>query len=77
MVRPVYLIGLVLAYPAYASPLSGIGRSIDGDSLIVGRHEIRLPGIDAPELSQTCVRDSQPWDCGKAAADQLNKLIAG
>jgi len=31
---------------------------IDGDSLRTGSEEIRLVGIDAPELRQTC-RDGQ------------------
>lgn len=37
---------------------------IDGDSLSVGQHEIRLFGIDAPELKQTCMRAGQSWACG-------------
>jgi len=57
--------------------MTGIGRPIDGDSLMVGQQEIRLYGIDAPELTQTCSRGGVPWACGKAAADQLNKLISG
>jgi hypothetical protein len=60
-----------------APTLFGDGRSIDGDSLMVGLREVRLHGIDAPELSQTCTRSSEAWACGKAAADQLTKLIAG
>jgi endonuclease YncB( thermonuclease family) len=60
-----------------ASTLSGAGRPIDGDSLMVGQQEVRLHGIDAPELAQTCTRDGNPWGCGRAAADELAKLIAG
>lgn len=63
--------------PAAASPLSGVGRAIDGDSLMVGQKEVRLRGIDAPELAQSCARGGSSWGCGKAAADQLTKLIAG
>jgi hypothetical protein len=44
---------------------------------MVGQTEVRLHGIDAPEFTQTCTRGGQPWSCGKAAADQLAKLIAG
>lgn len=62
---------------ASAAPVSGIGRAIDGDSLTVGTTEIRLHGIDAPELTQTCQRDGRPWECGSDAAYQLSKLVGG
>ena len=62
---------------AAAASLSGIGRSIDGDSLKVGQQEVRLFGIDAPELTQTCTRGGKPWACGSASADQLSKLVTG
>lgn len=68
---------LVASASAAAAPLSGIGRSIDGDSLMVGQREVRLFGIDAPEFTQTCTRKGQPWACGSAAADQLSKLVTG
>jgi endonuclease YncB( thermonuclease family) len=67
----------VAATPAAAAVLSGIGRPIDGDSLMVGQQEVRLFGIDAPEFTQTCTRAGLPWACGSAAADQLSKLVAG
>jgi endonuclease YncB( thermonuclease family) len=70
------LLFFVLA-PAAVADSTGQARAIDGDSIMVGQDEIRLHGIDAPELSQTCTRDSQAWSCGRAAADQLSKLIAG
>ena len=50
---------------------------MDGDSLMVGDYEVRLFGIDAPELSQTCTLDAHPWECGLAAKDELARLIAG
>src|SRR5688572_28446933 len=68
---------LPLTAMAAAAPLSGMGRSIDGDSLMVGEREVRLFGIDAPEFTQTCTRDGQAWSCGSAAADQLSKLVSG
>ena len=64
--------------PAAAqTPVSGFGKSIDGDSLHVGDKEVRLFGIDAPEFDQTCQRASGDWGCGAAAADQLSKLVTG
>jgi endonuclease YncB( thermonuclease family) len=64
---------LTACAPAVAqSPISGIGKSIDGDSLHVDDKEVRLFGIDAPEFDQTCQRASGDWSCGAAAADQLS-----
>jgi len=48
---------------------------IDGDSLRIGKTEIRIAGIDAPEYRQQCGDGSGgQWDCGKAAREQLVKL---
>ena len=77
MVGHAYLYYALLTAPAAGSAISGAGSPIDGDSLAVGQQEVRLHGIDAPELGQNCNRNGQTWDCGRAAADQLNKLIAG
>lgn len=38
---------------------------IDGDTLAKGGERFRLLGIDAPELSQTCVRGGESWPCGE------------
>ncbi len=55
--------------------LRGAARTVDGDSMFVGRDEVRLKGIDAPEGRQTCTRDGRPWACGDAARDELRRLI--
>jgi endonuclease YncB( thermonuclease family) len=55
--------------------VKGAGRAIDGDSLWVGRDEVRLKGIDAPEGRQSCTRNGSPWDCGNASRDELRRLI--
>ena len=69
---------LLSSTPAAAQDgFSGAGRAIDGDSLYVGSKEVRLFGIDAPEYTQTCNRNGQPWSCGAIAAGQLSKLING
>jgi endonuclease YncB( thermonuclease family) len=59
-------------------PLAGAQiRVIDGDSLRTGTENIRLIGIDAPELLQTC-RDAQAreWPCGQAAKTRLIELVS-
>jgi endonuclease YncB( thermonuclease family) len=50
---------------------------LDGDSLKVDGENIRLTGIDAPELHQTC-RDAQAreWPCGQAAKARLAELVS-
>ena len=48
----------------------------DADSLRAGDLRLRLYGIDAPELRQTCLdKASQPYRCGEEAADSLRKMI--
>src|SRR5437879_6440753 len=60
------MIGLVLAAPAWAADLVGPVRVIDGDTLDMRGTRIRLWGIDAPEMGQTCQgRDGQTYECGR------------
>lgn len=55
--------------------ISGIGHVVDGDTLDVGATRIRLEGIDAPEIAQTCQTAwGETWNCGVAAATMLRKL---
>lgn len=49
----------------------------DGDTLTVNGQKFRLYGMDAPELAQTCTRDSQEWACGETARQYLVQLIGG
>lgn len=58
-------------------PISGSARAGDGDSLTIGEVRVRLFGIDAPELGQTCQKSGQVWACGRAAADRLSDLVSG
>ncbi|MGF9691550.1 thermonuclease family protein [Rhizobium sp. 0TCS1.26] len=55
---------------------SGPLRVIDGDTLALGSERLRLSGIDAPEIMQTCRRtDGSEWPCGRAAKDSLGALM--
>ncbi len=47
----------------------------DGDSLTLAGRRIRLVGIDAPELAQSCRRDGADYACGRAARDALRALV--
>jgi endonuclease YncB( thermonuclease family) len=49
---------------------------IDGDTISISDTHIRLDGIDAPELDQTCT-DSKggTWPCGRATANELRVHI--
>jgi endonuclease YncB( thermonuclease family) len=60
-------------------PSSGGGRVVDGDTLRLNGERIRLIGIDAPELDQTCTDAAgRPWSCGEAARKALaDRLSAG
>jgi endonuclease YncB( thermonuclease family) len=58
--------------------LSGEARVIDGDTIDLQGTRIRLEGIDAPEIAQTCPRTlAGTWSCGEAAAATLRRLVAG
>jgi endonuclease YncB( thermonuclease family) len=52
-------------------------QAIDGDTLKSANAEVRLYGIDAPELYQICTdADGKTWDCGRAAQAKLKTLVA-
>ena len=53
---------------------SGTAIVNDGDSITIAGERIRLRGIDAPELSQTCERDGQDYACGRRSKEALLTL---
>ena len=56
--------------------VTGTGTALEGDIVSVGGRTIRLYGIDAPELGQTCTdRRGREYDCGAAARNILTMLI--
>lgn len=50
-------------------------KIIDGDTIVFGGEKIRFPGIDAPELKQTCNKNDQKIFCGMLAKMILIKKI--
>lgn len=57
--------------------VAGKARLVDGDSLFIGRREVRMVGIDAPEGPQMCQRGGRNWRCGEAARQALAGFIKG
>lgn len=49
---------------------------VDGDSFVIGSRKLRLDGIDAPELWQTCVdAKGTAWPCGRVSRAALESLL--
>ncbi|MGU3398684.1 thermonuclease family protein [Brucellaceae bacterium D45D] len=55
----------------------GRPRVIDGDTVIIEDVRVRLAGIDAPEMTQSCERDGAAYECGKEARNMLRRRIGG
>ena len=62
---------------AFGQAITGRGTAQDGDDLVVNGTRIRLHGMDAFELDQTCKRaDGTQWPCGQEAKRMLNELVS-
>ena len=58
------------------APIIGKPWVIDGDTVDVSGTRVRLEGIDAPELEQSCTdARGQPWPCGRTAARELRSHL--
>jgi len=76
------IVGVIIAILRFLpqpDPLSVSGkpRLIDGDSLFVRGVELRLVGIDAPEIAQNCTRNRTVWPCGTEASRALRRFLGG
>jgi len=71
------VLAVLLAGSAVAQTVSGPARIIDGDTVEVEGVTVRLYGIDAPEISQSCTRNGRAWACGAWARDVLAELSRG
>lgn len=62
--------------PRTGDIFSGRARVVDGDSLEVAGHRVRLFGIDAPESMQDC-RDARGrmYPCGREARNALSAAV--
>lgn len=75
-------IGLLAALAALLWPppasFSGRAAAVDADTLRIGDTRIRLLGLDAVELDQTCTDAAgRPWPCGREARSFLAGLTTG
>ena len=90
MKKPTLIITTLLLLQAVIQPVAAaeqpfsiqgelsVTRVSDGDSLRSGPLKIRLHGIDAPELKQTCADSTgAPWPCGRAARDAMAERSGG
>jgi len=58
--------------------ITGPARVVDGDTIWIGETKIRLHGIDAPEMKQTCkTSKGKEQLCGVLAKQALERLIKG
>lgn len=73
----IFLAALLITSPSQAGP-SGSVRVIDGDTIDVGGVRVRLHGIDAPEIGQTCTNaNGVVWECGRWVAQEARARWQG
>ena len=59
-----------------AESIKGRATIIDGDTIRIGKNKIRLYGIDAPEINQTCTINKIIWECGIDSSQALESIIS-
>lgn len=76
--------GIYTAMRSYDEPVSvaadvqGVASVHDGDTFTVAGIKIRLFGVDAPEMAQTCqMPDGSDWACGRWSRDEVRRILAG
>jgi endonuclease YncB( thermonuclease family) len=70
--------GVMTNNSAQATEITGIATVIDGDTIDINGHRIRLHGIDAPESRQLCQsNDGTNWKCGQMSTSMLREKVEG
>jgi len=71
-------LGLLLQTSVAAADIVGKARVINGDTLVIADTELRLFGVYAPHLKQTCIsRKGKTQYCGELARQALSGLLRG
>lgn len=69
---------LVASSPAWAGEIAGRAQVVSGDTIVINDTHIRLYGIDAPEIDQTCTtRKGEAMRCGELARQALDAWMRG
>lgn len=71
----IFLIGVSPAPVFSADQKQGNVYVVDGDTFHMNGQKIRIWGIDAVELHQTCLKSGQSYECGKSARLHLQSVI--
>jgi len=69
---------IIVSLPVNRQPRESATGSvyvIDGDTVILNKVHIRLLGIDAPEMEQTCRIEGSDYACGRDARNALKNRI--
>ena len=78
MLRLALALVLLLPMSVAMADITGKPRVVDGDTIHIGKTKIRLHGIDAPEMKQTChTSKGKEQMCGVLAKQALEKLVRG
>ena len=73
---PAFVLALaLLPTVALADDIASPARVIDGDTIEIAGHRIRLHGIDAPEIRQTCWDKNGEFMCGRNMRQSLIAII--
>ena len=88
MIKILIIIFIIFSQKLHADELKGIPKIVDGDTIYINSHKIRLEGIDAPEIRQKCKKNflkissmininfQKEYYCGKHSKEKLKKKIA-
>ncbi len=71
------LLVVVAKYQIDENATIGVPVVVDGDTIRLAGKSVRLIGMDAPEMRQTCSIGGSDFACGKAASRHLEKLVSG